>query len=337
MDFYDRHFETELDAARTKTAGFFGTDKRNFIFVENATFGMNVVADSFPLKEGEEVLLNNHEYGAVHRIWNRRAARTGAVVKTAQFPERIESKQQIIDCLLAEVTPKTRLLVISHITSATALILPIEQICTAFKERGIAVCIDGPHAPAQIDLQLDKLGCDFYTASLHKWMCASLGTGFLYVPEKWHSTIEPQLQSWGRPSPNVPESWDEEFIWSGTRDPSGYLSVPDAIDFLSEVGLNEFRERCYGLAAKAEAMLCAEFSTAPIASRADGWYGTMAHVPLPPGDWSELRDALYNEYKIEVPIVHFDEKWYTRVSCHLYNNTKHLETLMHALRHLVAN
>ena len=332
MDFYVRKFEPALDYARKTTANFFGTEPANFVFVENATFGMNTVADSFPLEPGDEILTNNHEYGAVNRIWNRRAERSGAVVKTAQLPEFIESKQQVIDSLLKEVTDKTRLLVVSCITSSTALIMPIAEICKAFHERGVAVCVDGPHAPAQIDLQLDDLDCDFFASSCHKWLSATLGTGFLYVNPKWHHIVQPQLQSWGRVMPAKPETWDDEFTWSGTRDPSGYLSVPAAIEFLTDVGLENFRARSRYLAATAEEMLCKQFGTKPIASRADGWYGSMALVPMPDGDWSELQKSIYEEYKIEFRVIRFDEKWFVRVACHLYNNTKHLETLCNALK-----
>ncbi|MEM9409833.1 MAG: aminotransferase class V-fold PLP-dependent enzyme [Planctomycetota bacterium] len=333
MDFYCRQIEPALVEAREKLANFVGTKHENLVFVENATFGMNVVADSFPLNSGEEILLNNHEYGAVHRIWERACLRSNANLTIAQLPEKFESKQQVIDCLLNRVTPKTRAVVISHITSATAIVMPVKELCEALSDSNVAIIIDGPHAPAQIDVDLESIGCDFYTASCHKWLSAPLGSGLLFVHPKHQSWVQPQLMSWGRLRPAVPETWDEEFTWSGTRDPSNYLTVPTAIDFLrNQVGLENFRNRSQFLATNAEKMLVEELRTEPIASRKDGWYASMAHVPLPPGDHDQLQKMLWDEYKIEVPIFYFDEKWYVRVSCHLYNNQTQLETLRFALR-----
>jgi isopenicillin-N epimerase len=336
MDFFLREYEPELNHARDRVASFVSTARSNLVLVDHATFGMNVVAGSFPLEAGDNVLLNNHEYGAVQRIWQRACGRRQAEVRVAQLPGKFESKDQIIDCLLSAADERTKLVVFSHITSPTALILPAAEISSAFRQRGISVCIDGPHAPAHVDLDLQSIGCDFYTASCHKWLSAGLGSGFLFVDPRWHDRIEPLVKSWGRLLPAMPESWDDEFTWSGTRDPSGWLSIPTAIDFLAnQVGLDAFRERTRYLATQAEHLLCEEFGTTPIGERARGWYGAMAHVPLPHGDFSRLQQALWEEYQIEVPIIHFDGHWFVRVSCHLYNSLKHLETLRFALRKLL--
>lgn len=335
MDFYLRQFEPRLDHARKILAEFVGTDRDNLVFVENATAGMNVVADSFPLGTGDEILLNNHEYGAIHRIWNRAAERTGSQCVTAIFPDRLESPGQIIDRLLAACSERTRLVVISHITSATALILPVQEVCEAMRERGIAVCIDGPHAPAQIELNIDSLNCDFYTASCHKWLNASLGSGFLYVNPKWHQRLQPQLQSWGRLLPAVPEHWSEEFIWSGTRDPSNYLSIPAAIEFLNSIGLEAFRERTRYLAAYGEAKLCELFGAQTWADRNQGWYGSMCHVRLPEGNHSNLQQELWDQFQIEVPVYPFENVDYLRLSCHLYNSTRQIDYLVESLSKLI--
>lgn len=328
MDFYVRQMESHLYDARKKTAEFVGTSVDNLVFVECATYGMNVVAESFPLHAGDEVLLNNHEYGAVHRIWDRQCNRRGAKKSSVSLPARIESKQQVVDVLLAGVTDNTKLLVVSHITSPTALIMPVQEICEAFKQRGIAVCIDGPHAPAQVPLHIDHLDCDFYTASCHKWLCAPLGSGFLFVHPKWQGHIEPVVKSWGRLLPAMPQRWDEEFTWQGTRDPSPYLTIPTAIEYLDKIGMDNFRGRTRWLASYAEEEISTAFETTPIASRKDGWYGSMAHVPLPPGDWSKLQHGLWLQLGIEVPIIEFESKWYVRVSCHLYNSTKQIDALL---------
>ena len=336
MDFYLRQYEPLLENARKRLATFLGTEYENLVFVENATFGMNVVADSFPLSEGDEVVLSNHEYGAVNRIWDRVAERTGANCVHAMLPTKIESKDQIVDNLLSHCNQRTKLLIISHITSATALILPVQEICEALRTRGIAVCIDGPHAPAQVELDLESLNCDFYTASCHKWLNASLGSGFLYVHPKWHSHLQPQLKSWGRLLPAIPNHWTEEFTWSGTRDPSAYLSIPAAIDFLESIGLDAFRARTRHLAAYGESKLTELFQSETWADRKQGWYGSMAHIRLPEEkDHSSFQETLWKRFQIEVPIFEFEGADYLRLSCHLYNSKGQIDYLVDSLRQLV--
>lgn len=334
MDFFVRQLEPAMDAARRRLAEFVGTRFENLVFVENATFGMNVVANCFPLQAGDEVLLNDHEYGAVQQIWQRATARVGAQAKSFVIKLPLESSAEIVEQILQNCNARTRLVIVSQITSPTAMIWPVAEISAALRARGVAVCIDGPHAPAQIDVTIDDYGCDFYTASCHKWLCAPLGTGFLQVHPRWHNCMQPILQSWGRLLPDTPQHWYEHFTWSGTRDNSGYLAIPAAIDFMQAVGLAAFRERTSWLANYAENHLVELTGQSPVAPRAAGFYGTMCHVPLPGGDWSQLQNQLWQQYQIEVPIVHFGGRWFVRVSCHLYTSTSQIERLLHALRRL---
>lgn len=337
MDYYLRQYEPLLEAARKSLAQFLNTNFQNLIFAENATFGMNVVADSFPLKAGDEVLVNNHEYGAVHRIWDRATQRSGAKMVIARLPDTIESVDQVVDRLMSQCSDRTKLVVVSHITSATALILPVREIVEACRSRGIAVCIDGPHALAQVELDIDSLDCDFYTASCHKWLNASLGSGFLYVNPRWHQCLQPQLQSWGRLSPAVPEHWTEEFIWSGTRDPSTYLSIPAAIKFLDGIGMEAFRARSGWLAQYGEQKLVDLFGHLPFAKREQGWYGSMAHVRLPDGSPDDLQGQLWNRYQIEIPVYRFEDVDYLRLSCHLYNTTEQIDYLVDSLKQILGD
>ena len=182
MDFYVRRFEEHWLAARPALAAFVGTAPDNLVFVENATMGMNIVAANLPLAAGDQVVLNDHEYGAVLRIWERACRRAGADAPViARLPERFASPDEVVDAIFAVVTDRTKLLIVSHITSPTALILPVRAICADARGGAVAVCIDGPHAPAQQPVDIDALGCDFYAASCHKWLSAPLGSGFLAV------------------------------------------------------------------------------------------------------------------------------------------------------------
>lgn len=335
MDFFVRQYEAAWFAARRTLGTFVGSDERNLVFVDNATSAMNVVANSVPLAAGDEVLLNDHEYGAVLRIWQRAAQSAGATVRIARLPFPVESAEQVVDALFAAVTPRTRLLVVSHITSPTAITLPADRICAEARRRGLAVAVDGPHAVAQLPLHLDQLGCDFYCASCHKWLSAPFGSGFLYVAEKHHAAVRPPQLSWGRLLPRRVEQWTDEFIWTGTGDPAAYLAVPAAIEFLQAVGLDAFRVRIHALASYARRQLTELFGRPGCIPDSPDWYGGMAHVPLPPQTPTDLQDQLWQRFGIEVPIVTWDERCWIRVSCHLYNCAADIDLLIRALRETI--
>lgn len=335
MDFFVRQLEPAWRAARDKLAQFIKAPADSLIFVENATAGMNIVADSFQLHPGDEVLLTDHEYGAVVRIWQRACERVGAHVATARLPLPFTTAEETVDSLFNAVTHSTRLIVVSHITSPTAVILPVAEICRRACERGIAVCIDGPHAPAQIPLDIAGLGCDFYAASCHKWLSAPFGSGFLYVAKNHQPRIRPPVLSWGRLPPQPIESWSDEFFWSGTRDSSPYLTIPDAIEFLQGAGLDFFQTGAHALAQYARHRIVELTQLEPIIPDDPAWYGSMAHVPLPLGDRAKLQEALWQQHHIEVPIVDWNGRRYIRVSCHFYNTPEQIDGLVVALRELL--
>lgn len=336
MDFFVRTMEEAWLDARRRLAQFVGTEEGNLVFVENATWAMNVVAHSLRLRSTDDTVMTDHEYGAVHRIWRRACEGAGASDPIiAELPLPVSSAQDLVDSIMDKVTAKTRLIVVSHITSPTAITMPVHEICQAARARDIAVCVDGPHAVAQLPLDLDGLGCDYYTASCHKWLCAPFGSGFLYVHPRHQATIVPPVLSWGRLLPKRPESWSDEFIWGGTRDPSAYLSVPAAIDFLQSVGLEQFRSGTHQLARYARQQLVALSNEPPLVPDSQQWYGSMAHVPLPPGDTISLQQALWDRYGIEVPIIPWNDGRYVRVSCHLYTRQEHIDRLVEGLRELI--
>ena len=330
MDFYVRQFEPAWHETRDRLAQYVNTNPRNLVFADNATYAMNIVADCFPLEPDDEVLMNDHEYGAVQRTWNRACERVGASTVVCELPTVFESNDQIVDAIFMNATENTKLLVVSHITSPTAIVMPVEQICAEARKRGIATCIDGPHALLQLPVDIDRLGCDFYCASCHKWLSAPLGTGFLFAGPSWQADLQPQVKSWGRLLPAMPETWDEEFIWSGTRNVSGYFSIPAAIELFENIGVDRFRARSQYLRQYAQDALSEKFGTQTIASFENA-YASMAHVPLPPGDWSSLQQQLWDAEKIEVPIVSFSDRWFVRVSCHLYNSTDQIDKLVAAI------
>lgn len=335
MEFFVRRLEPLLRQARRRLAEFVGADEQGIVFVENATAAMNLVAANVPLRSGDEVLLTDHEYGAVQRIWERACLRADAHPIVAALPRTFESVEETVDAIFRRVSSRTRLIVVSHITSPTAVILPVAEICRRAAALGIAVCIDGPHAVAQEKLDLGSLGCGYYAASCHKWLSAPFGSGFLYVHPSRRAGFSPAMLSWGRLLPSRPESWDEEFLWSGTRDPTSFLCVPAAIDFLEQVGLARFRQHSHELARQAGRRLCDVTGSEPFVGDSRQWFGAMACAPLPPGDAQRLQSALWEEYGIEVPVVAFQGRRHVRVSCHLYNSDSDVDRLVSAITALL--
>lgn len=336
MDFFIRMLEPAIEQTKLTLADFVGTSPVNLALVDNATYGMNVVAHSFPLQSGDEVLLTDHEYGAVLRIWERACRRANiAAPKIAELPFPIEAAEQIVDTLFRQVTTRTRLLVVSHVASATAVILPVEKICAEARRRGIAVCVDGPHAVAQLPLDIDNLGCDFYTVSCHKWLSAPFGSGFLYVAPPWQPKIEPPILSWGRLPPASPAVWHHEFLWSGTRDYTAQLCIPTAIGVLDEFGIAAFRRQTHDLAAYAAERLFELTKLTSIVPRQSNLYGSMCLAALPTGDADALREALWQRFGIEIPVPQWRGRRWLRVSCHLYNTVADIDRLVSAISALM--
>ena len=340
MDFFVRQMDQHLDRAADRLGRFIGADGKDLIFVDNATFGMNIVAENIPLQPDDEVLITDHEYGAVLRIWQHKCKQTSAkmVVKSLPFP--MKSDDEIVSALMEGVSEKTKLIVASHVTSPTAVIFPVEKICRAAKQNGIPVCIDGPHAVAMIPLNLQQLGCDFYAASCHKWLSAPFGSGFLYVFPRHQQNLKPIVTSWGGSLSGRPKNWKDEFTWSGTRDPAAFLAIPAAIDFLEEHGLQKFREQTHSLAQYARQRITELAGTEAFVPDSPDWYGSMITLPIPASDdpppeggqRDPLQNILWDEYKIEVPIIHWKGHRFVRVSCHLYNSQKEIDRLVNALK-----
>src|SRR5487761_1309886 len=334
-DFLVRQLGPRLIECRRRLAGLVRASADNLVLVENATVAMNIVAASAHLRPGDEVLANDHEYGAVLRLWERTCRRAGAKLIVQPLAAPIASAEQVVETLFAAATDRTRLLVVSHVTSPTAIILPVEAICRRARELRIATCIDGPHALAMLDVDVDRLDCDYYCASCHKWLCAPLGSGFLFVHPRRQATVEPALVSWGRPLEGDVASWRDEFNWVGTRDPSVFLAVPAAIDFLERVGFDTFRRRTHALAAYARQTIARSVHAEALVPDTDQWYGSMISLRLSDGEAGPLQRALWERYQIEIPIVAWQGRRLVRPSCHLYTSLDDIDRLARALNDLV--
>jgi isopenicillin-N epimerase len=340
MDFFVRQMEHHLDQAADRLGRFIGANGKDLIFVDNATFGMNIVATSIALEPDDEVLITDHEYGAVLRIWQHRCKQTAAKVVVKSLPFPMKSDDDVVAALMGGLSAQTKLIVVSHVTSPTAVILPVEKICHAAKEIGIPVCIDGPHAVAMIPLNLKQLGCDYYAASGHKWLSAPFGSGFLYVAPRRQQNLKPVMISWGGSLSGRSKNWKDEFTWSGTRDPAAFLAIPSAIDFLEDYGLQKFREKTHSLAHYARQRVTELTETESFVPDSSEWYGSMITLPIPASDGpppegckrDSLQDILWDDYKIEVPIIHWKGRRFVRVSCHLYNTQEEIDRLVDAMK-----
>ncbi|MBA3312269.1 MAG: aminotransferase class V-fold PLP-dependent enzyme [Planctomycetaceae bacterium] len=343
MDFFVREMEAELATAADELGRFVGAAGEDLLFVPNATFAMNIVAANVRLRAGDQVLATNHEYGSVMRIWRDACRAAGAELVVRRLPPFLDSDEEIAATFLAGMTDKTRLIVVSHVTSPTAVALPVEAICKAARARGVQVCIDGPHAPAMVPVDLAAIGCDYYCASLHKWVCAPFGSGFLYVAPKHQTGLRSPITSWGGSISGREATWKDEFTWFGTYDPAAFLAVPTASRFLEDVGIERFRGRTHDLARYARAKILGVTQIEPIVADTPARYGSMIALPLPRLDGFEgghgrqdpLQLRLWQEDSIEVPVMHWGGQRLLRVSCHLYNREDEIDRLAAALRRML--
>lgn len=336
-EFLGRRSGELLAEARFALAAYLGADATDVMFVENATTGVNIAAHSIALSPGDEVLTTDLEYGACDACWERVCAKQGAIYRhcAVTLPFRPEA---FVDAMKRAITPRTRVLYLSHVTSSTALILPLSELVEFARARDIVVVIDGAHAPAFTDLDLNSLGADFYTGNCHKWMCAPKGAGFLHVRAERHESLDPLVISWGYAvtEDDSPQRLyvgrgvlEERLQWLGTRDPSAFLSVPAALEFLASHDWPAKRKTCSDLAREVAQAVAEMFNLDPIAPL--GILGPMIALPLPECDPERLRQALFDRHRIEIPVGRHRDLVLTRISVHLHTAREDLSRLLDAL------
>ena len=336
----DRGLSAWLRTARTALATELGADPDDLVGVTNATQGLNIVAQSLDLRDGDEILTTDHEYAALEKTWAYVCQKTGARVVVVKVPMPLISDSAFTETLLAAITPRTRVLFLSHITSATALVFPIQNAITLARARGIWTVIDGAHTPGHIPVNLDTLGADFYAGNCHKWLMAPKGSAFLHVRRDLQSLINPLTISHGwSADPDAPGPFGNcRFIdmleMQGTRDPAAFLTVPTAIAFRQQHNWPIIATACRHLVQDTAARVRA-LTGLPALSSPAFCAPQMVSMPVTPCDPKALQQALISRYNIEIPCFNWQDHTIVRLSAQGYNSQIHMDRLVTALTDLL--
>tara|TARA_B100000579_G_scaffold232765_1_gene190808 strand:- start:4059 stop:5201 length:1143 start_codon:yes stop_codon:yes gene_type:complete len=322
-----------LEKSRESLSEYINCDKNDIVFFPNPSTALNTVIKSLDLKKDDEILTTNHEYGALDKTWNFICKNTGAKYIKQNIKLPLKSKNEFINTFIKGINKNTKVIFISHITSSTGLIFPAEELCQIARENNIFCIIDGAHVPAHIDLDIKKLNPDIYTGACHKWMCAPKGTAFLYAKKNIQDDINPLVVSWGYDAeiPGVSKYLDYH-QWQGTNDPSPYLTVPDVIAFLKEYNWKDVSLNCRKINIEARKLVNKTLNKMPISE--DEFIGQMSAIEIKCTDSIQLIKKIYEDFKIVVPIVKWENKMLLRFSIQAYNSMEDIEKLIFAMKKL---
>jgi isopenicillin-N epimerase len=343
VEFLGRRSADLLAQSRAVLAKALGADAGNLIYLPNATTGVNTVARSLRLQPGDEILTSDHEYGACDNTWEFVCQHTGARYVPVEIPLPFKA-EEFVQRLWAGVTPRTRVIFLSHLSSTTALIFPLTELCRRAREAGILTLIDGAHVPGHIPLNLNALGADFYTGNCHKWLCAPKGAAFLHVRPEHHALVDAGVVSWGYSATITGHTGFDAYTgstllerrlqWQGTRDIAAFLTVPAAIAFQAEHDWDRVRQNCHAMAAQTLHRIYAITALPPICADTD--FGQMVAIPVPAMDAQRLKDTLLERYRIEIPVTSHKGALFIRLSVQAYNTQQDLDALVDAVREIFA-
>lgn len=336
VEFLGRRAVGLLAEARARLAAYLGIAADEVVYFPNPTTALNMVARSLDLSPGDEILTTDHEYGAMDRTWRFVCRKTGARYVQRPIPLPVTSHADFVETFWAGVTERTRVIFISHITSPTALAFPVQEICRRARDAGLLSIVDGAHAPGQIPLNLTTLGADVYAAACHKWLCAPKGSAFLHVRPEVQGMLEPLVVSWGWQSEQPSDSqFVDHHEWQGTRDLAAFLSVPAAIEFQAQHDWEVVRQHCQTLAQETRWRLNTLTGLDSICPDDQDWFIQMAAIRLPDGDLEHIQRRLHNEFRIEVPVLRWNEEPLLRISFQAYNSQADADALVDALTQLL--
>ena len=331
-------FFTKLGPAYQKKskeafAKYFSCSTDDFFFTANRTTAINTIVKSLKLNQGDEILSTNLEYGAVDKTWKFYCKKNGAKYVQQNITLPIKNKESLLKEFWKGVNEKTKIISICHITSSTALVFPIKEIITKAKQLNIITIIDGAHAPGQIELNLNELDADFYIGALHKWFLEPKGLSFLHASKKMQELLEPLIVSWGYESATPSHSqfldWHE---FNGTRDFSAYLCVPNIIQFKNDNNWDKLMAQQQNFILKWYPKFCKLLNTSPICPVSNDFLAQMCSIPINTTIPLQLKEELYNKYKIEIPITNVENQFFIRISMQAYNTETDLEYLYQTLK-----
>ena len=341
VEFLGRRSAGLLAQSRAVLARTLGADPQDLVYLPNATTGVNTVARSLRLQPGDEILTSDHEYGACDNTWEFVCQQTGARYVPVEIPLPFQA-EEFVRRIWAGVTPQTRVIFLSHLSSTTALIFPLTELCRRAREAGILTLIDGAHVPGHMPLNLNALGADFYTGNCHKWLCAPKGAAFLQVRPEHHALVDAGVVSWGYSATITGHTGLDAYTgstllerrlqWQGTRDIAAFLTVPAAIEFQAQHDWDRVRQDCHVMAAQTLHRLCAITGLRPICEDSD--FGQMVAIPVPSMDAQLLKDTLLERYRIEIPVTSHKGALFIRLSVQAYNTQEDLDVLVNAVREI---
>ena len=322
--------------AKAAIGALLGMRPADFGLVTNATEGANAVLRSMDLRPGDELVATTHVYPAVRQAMRYAAGRAGATYRQVHVPLPVRSAGEMAAAVVGGLSERTRLLVIDHVTSPTALVFPVREIAAACAARGVDVLVDGAHAPGMLEVDVPAVGATYYAGNLHKWCCAPKGCGFLWVRPDRQADVHPTVISH-----HLGEGFAREFDWQGTRDVTAWLAAPAALAFMAGLGWARTRAHNHGMAAWAHGMLCDRWRVEPVSPPDGSLLGSMATVRLPPSMQAmtephglALQQRMYSEHRVEVPIVRWEGQWFLRVSCQAYNVPRDYERVGDVIRRM---
>jgi isopenicillin-N epimerase len=343
--YWQRHLESEpvqfftvnglkyLQQSREALAGYVHCKADDLVYVTSPTYGVNIIAKSLNLQPGDEVLSTDLEYGACDKIWNYYCSKAGATYVRQHISMPLTSKEKIVAEFVRGINKKTKAIFISHITSATALILPVEQICAIARDKGILIFVDGAHVPGHIPVNISSMSADIYTGACHKWMMTPKSSSFLYVKKELQHLFDPLLISWGYDKDAPPDTRFIDFHQGqGTRDYSAFLTIPESIRFMKEHNWIEISAQCKAIVRKNAPRFCELAQTNPTSDITEEFIGQMFSFPVSLKDPERFQRLMLEKYRIEVPVMKQDGKRYIRYSINAFNSPEDLDRLYDAMK-----
>src|SRR5437899_3624424 len=312
--------EPQIESVRRGLASSFGCDPEEMAITRNASEALEICILGLDLKPGDEVLTTNQDYPRMLTTWRQRERRDGIVLKTISFPVPPASMDDLADRFRKAVTPKTRVILVCHITNLTGQIFPVKEICRMGRERGIEVIVDGAHAFAHFPFTLADLDCDYYGTSLHKWLLAPHGTGFLYVRKAKIEKLWPMMAAPPEMNANV-----RKFEEIGTHPAANHNAIAEALTFHEGIGPERKAARLRYLfqrwAKRLEKLPKVKILTPYDPAQSCG----LASVAVEGVDVNKLVASLWDKYRIIVtPIVH-KEFSCVRVTPNVYTTTAEID------------